>query len=161
MSHVRERFWTPKLRSLVKKVVHRCDVCRGYRATPLKSTVTVNSQLPAFRAELSNPFIVTGVDFAGPVYHEIGKNKIEKAYIALFTCASTRAVHLKLCGDLTAKEFQRALKEFIARRGLPQIIISDNGKTFVATGKWLKVLKKDAFFERLIGIMKRSLSKSI
>jgi len=89
-----------------------------------------------------------------------------------------------LCHDLSAEEFQRALKEFVARRGCPQIIVSDNGKTFVATGKWLSKLKKDqrlanylggleikwklnlarapwwgGFFERLVGIMKRSLSK--
>ena len=95
-------------------------------------------------------------------------------------------MHLKLCHDLSAQEFQRALKEFVARRGCPQIIVSDNGKTFVATGKWLPKLRKDqrltnylgaleikwkfnlagapwwgGFFERLIGIMKRSLSKVI
>ena len=129
---------------------------------------------------------VTGVDFAGPVYYKIMKSTTSKAYIALFTCASIRAVHLKLCPDLSAKEFQRALKEFVARRDCPQIIASDNGKTFVATGKWLSKLKKDqrlanylggleikwrfnlarapwwgGFFEHLVGIMKRSLSKVI
>ena len=52
-------------------------------------------------------------------------------------------MHLRLCPDLTGKEFQRALKEFIARRGSPQIMVSDNGKTFVATRKWLKTLKQD------------------
>lgn len=93
---------------------------------------------------------------------------------------------MKLCGDLTAQEFRWALKEFIARRELPQVMISDNGKTFAATGKWLKVLKKDSslfnfmgelkikwsfnlshgpwwggFFEHLVGVMKRLLSKSL
>ena len=177
---MRERFWTPKLRSLVKKVVHNCDVCRRCRVKP-STSCTFSSKLPAFRAELSDAFSVTGVDFAGRVYH-----KIAKAYIALFTCASTQAVHLKLCCDLTAQECQRALKEFVVRRGCPQTIISDNGKTFVATGKWLSVLKKDhslfnymgklnikwkfnlahapwwgRFFKHLIGIMKRTLSKFI
>ena len=75
---------------------------------------------------------------------------------------------------------------FIARRGCSQTLVSDNGKTFVATGKWLSTLKKDnnlasyigalnrrwkfnlarapwwgGFFERLIGIMKRALSKAV
>ena len=185
MCHMRERFWTPKLRSLVKKVVYNCDVCRRYRVKP-STSCTFGSKLPAFRAELFDAFSVTGVDFAGPVYHKIDKSSTAKAYIALFTCAGTRAVHLKLCRDLTAQEFKRALKEFVARRDCPQTIISDNGKTFVATGKWLSVLKKDhslfnymgklnikwkfnlarapwwgGFFERLIGIMKRTLSKVI
>ena len=182
MCRLRERFWIPKLRSLVKKVVRDCNVCKRYRMKPLPTACTSNSTLPVFRAELS----VTGVDFAGPVYHKVKKSTTGKTYIALFTCASTRAVHLTLCRDLSALEFQRALKEFVARRGCPHTIVSDNGKTFVATGKWLSVLKKDqslanfmeamemkwkcnlarapwwgGFFERLIGIMKRTLSKVI
>ena len=86
-------------------MAHRCDVCRRYRVKSLKSAAKVNSQLPAFRAELSNPFIVIGVDFVGPVYHKIGK-----AEIAPLTCASTRAVHLKVCGDLTGQEFPEGIK---------------------------------------------------
>ena len=53
-----------------------------------------------------------------------------KCYIALFTCASTRAVHLELAPDLTAKSFLRVLKRFFGRRGIPNLFISDNGKTF-------------------------------
>lgn len=76
-----------------------------------------------------------------------------KAYIALFTCASTRAVYLKLCCDLSAEEFQRALKEFVARTGCPQTIVSDNGKTFVATGKCLSKLKKDQRLANYLGAL--------
>ena len=186
LCRVREKFWIPKLRSLTKRVIHNCDICRRYRKKPLTISCTSDSMLPVFRAELSDPFAVTGVDFAGPMYYKIKKSTTAKAYIALFTCASTRAVHLKLCRDLTATEFQRALKEFVARRGCPQTIVSDNGKTFVTTGRWLSTLKKDhgvanylgtlnikwkfnlarapwwgGFFERLVGIMKRSLSKVV
>ena len=128
----------------------------------------------------------TGVDFAGPIKYRIKKKTVGKAYIALFTCATTRALHLKLCRDLTAEEFQRALKEFVARRGTPRLIVSNNGKTFTATKKWLNKLKKNevlmnflaadkiiwrlnlsraswwgGFFERLVGTMKRSLAKAI
>ena len=135
---------------------------------------------------MSEPFAVTGVGFSGPVNYRVKKSVTAKAYIALFTCTSTRAVHLKLCHDLSCAEFQRALKAFIARRGCPHTLVSDNGKTFVATGKWLSTLKKDhnlasnigalnitwkfnlarapwwgGFFERLIGIMKSTLSKAV
>ena len=135
---------------------------------------------------MSDPFAVTGVDFAGPVYYRVRKSVTAKARIALFTCTSTQTVQLKLCRDLSSAEFQRALKVFIARRGCSQTLVSDNGKTFVATGKWLSTLKKDnnlasyigalnrrwkfnlarapwwgGFFERLIGIMKRALSKAV
>ena len=70
----------------------------------------------------------------------MSKTKMEKAYITLFTCAATRAVHLKLCKNLTANCFKRAFKEFVARRGVRKLIVSDNSKTFKATGGWLKKL---------------------
>lgn len=186
LCRMREKFWIPKLRSLTKRVIHNCNICRRYRKKPLTTSCTSDSMLPVFRAELSDPFTVTGVDFAGPMHYKVKKSTTAKAYIALFTCASTRAVHLKLCCDLTASEFRRALKEFVARRGCPQTMVSDNGKTFVATGRWLSTLKKDhgvanylgtlnikwkfnlarapwwgGFFERRIGIMKRSLLKVV
>ena len=141
MSDVRRCYWIPKLRSLVKQVLHECNACKRYRVKPLPPPG--KSVLPAFRTEMSDPFIVTGVDFAGPIIYKVKKGTFGKWYVALFTYASTRAVHLKLCRELTAPEFQRSLKGFVARRGLPKSMVSDSGKTFVATNKWLKTLKRN------------------
>ena len=184
MSKVRERFWIQKLRSIVKKVLHNCNLCKRFRVKPLSNPS--KSMLPDFRTDLNEPFLVTGVDFAGPVRYRIAKGKIGKAYMVLFTCTSKRAVYLKLCEDMTAPVFQRALKEFVARRGSPRLMVSNNGRTFIATKKWLKTLRKNehlssyimeqgiqwrfnmsrapwwgGFFERLIGIMKRNSSKVV
>ena len=127
-------------------MIRDCTVCKRYRWKPLSTSPILESRLPLFRTELSDPF-------AGPVYYKITKSSTTKAYIALFTCASTRAVHLKLCRNLSATEFQRASKEFTARRGCPQTIVSDNGKTFVATGKWLSVLKRDHSLANFMGML--------
>ena len=97
-----------------------------------------------------NPFAVTGVDFAGPIIysfsgpyfpafglntdHKINKN-VGKYYPGLFTCNTTRVVHLELCKDLTIEEFKRTLKEFVARKGKPQMLVSDDGKRFVSASK--------------------------
>ena len=62
--------------------------------------------LPGFRTNDIEPFAVTGVDFAGPLKYKETNKSFGKCYVALFTCASTRAVYLKLCHDLTAEEFQ-------------------------------------------------------
>ena len=58
-----------------------------------------------------------------------GKEEVNKAYVTLFTCASTRAVHLALCKTMMLDEFQRMLRWFGARRGKPQVTIRDNAKT--------------------------------
>ena len=136
LCRMRKKFWVPKLRGLTKKVIRDCTVCKRYRWKPLSTSPILEPRLPLFRTELSDSFVVTGVDFAGPVYYKITKSSIAKAYITLFTCARTRAVHLKLCCNMSATEFQRALKEFTAKRGCPQTTVSDSGKTFVVTRKW-------------------------
>eukprot|EP00794_Sanderia_malayensis_P015606 gene15606-biopygen13313 len=86
-------------------------------------------------------FTVTRVDFAGTIKYKQNKNKVGKAYAALFTCPSTRTFHLKLCKDMTAEEFKVAFKEFMATRGTPKMMISENAKAFITTNKWLKRLK--------------------
>ena len=101
-----------------------------------------NSQLPSFRSQMTDLFACTGVDLWGPIAYRVGKREVEKAYIGLFTSATTRAVHLKVCKDLTGEEFQSALKAIVVRRGTPKLMVSDNGKTFTATRKWLSRLKK-------------------
>ena len=139
MGQIREKFWIPQLRRLVKTVRYRCSKCKGQRAkVSLPKGISV---LPTFRTQLSEPFYTTGVDFAGPLYYKVGKGNTQKAYIILFTCASTRAVHLVLCKSMAVEEFKRALKWFVVRRGKPNTIISDNAKTFRAARTWLQRVK--------------------
>ena len=60
----------------------------------------------------------------------LSKGEMHKCFIALFTCASTRDLHLELTPDLFANSFLRVLQRFLGRRGLPILFISDNGTTF-------------------------------
>ena len=70
-----------------------------------------------------------------------GKDEqMSKVYIALFTCCVTRAVHLELVVDLSIDTFKRCLRRFIARRGVPTLMVSDNTKTFKGIDKELRVL---------------------
>ena len=96
--------------------------------------------LPLHRIEFIEPFLVVDVDFAGPILYKRTAKETGKALVALFTCCSTCVVHLRLTPDLSAPEFIKTLKEFVARRGTPKLIISDNARTFTATKKWLKTL---------------------
>ena len=62
---------------------------------------------------------------------------------ALVSPLLTRAVHLEVLKTLELSEFLESLKRFVARRGRPKIIYSDNGATFKAASKWLKQVHKD------------------
>ncbi len=88
-----------------------------------------------------SPFTNTGVDFAGPLYVRYpGSTKSSKVWLCLFTCCVVRAVHLDLVPDMTATAFLRCLKHFVARRGLPRRIISDNAQTFKCAAKTVQAM---------------------
>jgi len=98
--------------------------------------------MPYFRVEASRPFETTGVDFAGTITLKITKKEQGKCYILLFTCATSRAVHLQLTKTRTAEEFQRRLNVFIARRIRPKLIVLDNTSVFKSTATWIKNIRK-------------------
>ena len=113
--------------------VSECVTCRPY-STPLTAT------LPDFRVKEALPSSRVGVGFAGPLYVKEKSGQMGKAYIALFSCCVTRAVHLDLVEDLSTGTFRCCLRRFIAKRGMPVLIVQDNVKTFQATEKALKKL---------------------
>ncbi len=115
-------------------------MCKVFSTKPYGPTET--AALPSFRTEVSRPFEHTGVDFAGPIYYRTSKKEEDKAYVLIFTCATSRAVHLELTRSQTAKEFQQKLNAFITRRTRPRRIISDNAATFRATANWIKTIRK-------------------
>ena len=61
-------------------------------------------------------------------------------YICLFTCATTRAVHLEVVTDLSTETFLLTFRRFVNRKSLPQIILSDNASTYLSAAEELKTL---------------------
>ena len=66
---------------------------------------------------------------------EIGFNshRMQKCYILLITCSSTRVIHLEVTCDVNATSLVLALRRFISRKGIPLVIFSDNFKSFKAS----------------------------
>lgn len=129
LSTIREEFWPPRGRRLVQSVVRNCFRCTRLNPVPAQQQI---GQLPVPRITPSRPFSITGVDYAGPLYlRPIHKRAAPaKAYLCVFVCFSTKAVHLELVNDLSTQAFLCSLRRFIARRGRPTHIHSDNGKNF-------------------------------
>lgn len=184
LGELRSRFWVPKGRQAVKKVLKECVTCMKAQGKPFKSPPV--AALPDFRVRQSTPFSKVGIDFAGPLFVKSKTGEMVKSYLVLFTCCVTRALHLDLVADLTATTFLRCLRRFAARRGTPSLIISDNAKTFKASAKvikrlcdneevrahlqsnridWRFILERapwwGGFYERMIGTVKRCLRKAL
>ena len=90
--------------------------------------------------------IILGVDFAGPLYVKdiYSRNEnLNKCCLLLFSCATTRALHLKITQDVSANSVILALRRFMARRGNPRLFISDNFKSFksLEVKKFLRKLR--------------------
>lgn len=78
-------------------------------------------------------------------------SKNHKAYIAVFVCFATKALHLELVSDLTTEAFVASLKRLISRRGKPIHIYSDNATTFVGVKRQLKELYELLKDEQALG----------
>ncbi len=184
MTKLRETYWIPRLRRLVRKVTKKCNGCKRFQAVALASPPP--GKFPSDRTVGSSAFEVIGVDYAGPIPYRSAKNRERKSYILLYTCSLSRAIHLELLPDLTTTEFIHSFKMFIARRGRPKKVYSDNGKTFVGAATWLRKLMKEeqlhnwlaeqriiwqfnlsrapwwgGQFERMVGLVKQALYKTI
>jgi len=138
MCAVRQRFWPLAARSTIRKIIHDCVAC--FKCRPIASQALM-ADLPKQRVTISRPFTNTGVDYAGPIHIKESKRRnarMLKAYISVFVCFATKAVHLEIVSDLTSEAFLAALKRFMSRRGRPACIYSDNGTTFVGANKQIK-----------------------
>lgn len=63
-----------------------------------------------------------------------------KAYIAIFICCVTRAIHLEVVSSVSTEAFIAAFRRFIARRGKPLNMYSDNGTNFVGANNDIQEL---------------------
>ncbi|CAK1579069.1 unnamed protein product [Parnassius mnemosyne] len=134
---LRTRFWILRARILVKAKIRKCLICAKLNATARSQLM---GDLPRVRITPAKPFLNTCMDFAGPFHILISRGRgarTNKAYIALFVCMSTKAIHLELVGDLTSDAFIGAFRRFVARRGRCAHIWSDQGRNFVGANRIL------------------------
>lgn len=131
LATLRHKFWIINGRNLARKTTHDCIKCCRFSG---KTYQPIMGNLPEPRLHGGFPFINTAVDYCGPVLIADRKGRgcrLKKAYICAFVCLAVRAIHIELVTDLTSQGFLSALNRFIARRGKPANIYSDNGTNFV------------------------------
>ena len=89
------------------------------------------ADLPTFCITPNEPqFTRVGLDYFGPFLIKRARSEV-KRYGCLFTCLATRAIHLEVSQSLDTDSFLNAMQRFIARRGLPKEVLSDNGTNLV------------------------------
>ncbi|KAI5731558.1 hypothetical protein M8J77_012244 [Diaphorina citri] len=172
---LRKLYWVPTGRSQVSKVIKKCRACIKYGGGPYK--LPEMPPLPKERVAVCPPFTYTGVDYFGPLTVIEGGTR-RKRWCVLFTCMAVRAIHLEVVEDMTTDEFLNCLRRFVATRGSPVAIVSDNALQFKLsenvlnssfcqdkniTWRFIAELSpwQGGFYERLIGLVKNCLRRSL
>lgn len=134
VNELRQRFYIPHIRAQLKKVMQECVWCKVHKCRP---KVPRMAPLPVQRITPNlRPFSFTGVDYFGPLIVTVGR-RAEKRWVSLFTCLTTRAIHLEVVHSLSSQSCVMAIRRFACRRGMPIEFFSDNGTNFTdARTKW-------------------------
>ena len=135
-AEVRQRFWIPQIQQLVKSVLYHCVPYKKVHGKPFKTNVI--PPLPEFRVQCNSPFNITGIDYTGALWVKGPNKQLVKAYIILFTCLITRAIHLEVVTDQSCDSFLIAFRRFCGRRGFPSLVLSDNATVFVSAADFLR-----------------------
>lgn len=169
---LRDEYWIVGARRICKGVKQECLPCQRQDSVAGDQTM---APLPKIRVTEAPAFSVTGLDHCGPLYCcDFGSKKF---YVLLFTCAVIRAVHLELVESLSAEATLSALRRFVARRGMPSVVMSDNARGFIAAKdlvlkyfgvdgpEWKYIVPRapwwGGWWERLIKTVKSALKRSV
>ena len=114
-AQTRTRFWIQGCRNQVQKLILNCVKCShfiGNKEEPLMG------DLPKERIRVpSGSFEYVGLDCGAPFYLKASRSESNKAYLALFVCFASKAIHLELVSDLTTNACIAALSSFTSRKG--------------------------------------------
>ena len=123
--------WIVKGRSLAKKVVSKCVVCRRERKLLESQQMGV---LKEQHLTVCPPWTYVSLDFCGPVQvrGEVEKQKAMKCWILVYVDQSSRAISLLLAPGYSTADFLLKHDYFTTQRGIPKKIVSDRGTQLVA-----------------------------
>ena len=136
-SVLQQEYWIMGLRNALRSIKHQCIQCRKVSAQPLQPQM---ADFPKERLTGTNhPFQNTGIDYFGPFEVKFLRKTV-KYWCCLFTCLTTRAVHIEVVDGLETDACMMAITRFMARRGRPHMFISDNGTNFVGSAREFREL---------------------
>ena len=138
-SAIRQRFWITNGLATVKKIISRCPDCQRASKPPMTQKM---APLPESRVVDSHAWATAGVDMMGPfLVKKNGSRANHKTYVALFTCFTTRSIHIEMVEKMDAESFIQALERFTARCPGLKHLVSDNGTNFLGSRS---ILSKEA-----------------
>ena len=142
LNNLRQRgIWIVNANAIIRHLIHNCVICRKLRGKM--------ADLRQERCTEAAPFTYCGVDMFGPLIIKERRSEL-KRYGALFTCFSSRAVHIEVTNSLDADSFILALC---------RLIWLDNGTNFVGARNELQRALKKMKHDRIKKLLTRKWSR--
>ncbi|XP_056020363.1 uncharacterized protein LOC125680242 [Ostrea edulis] len=133
-------FWIIGGKRQVTSIIFHCVTCRKLRRCVEHQ---IMADLPKDRLTPGPPFSSVGVDTFGPwqivTRRTRGGQAHGKRWAIMFSCLTSRAVHMEVIEDMTSSSFINALRRFIAIRGHVKEFRSDRGTNFIGSTEHLGV----------------------
>lgn len=141
----------------ISRVIFNCVTCRKLRG---RQQEQIMAELPEDRLSTDPPFAYVGLDVFGPwpvtVRKTRGGQSDAKRWAVIFTCMSTRAIHIEIIESMDTSSFINALRRFFAIRGSVKLLRSDCGTNFVSACKELQIDKQGCHNSKLHSFLKDS-----
>lgn len=126
INEIFQKYHISRLRPLLRTIHSNCPMCKIQRANPRPPEM---GSLPEARMKAyERPFSYVGIDFVGPFLMTVGRC-CEKRYGVIFTCLTCQPVHVEVAYSLSLNSCVMAVRNFIARRGVPIHVYSDINPT--------------------------------
>ena len=152
----RKRFWIVGVRKMAKQVTSKCVTCKKLRRKPMGQLM---GQLPKLRVAAGFPaFSSTALDMFGPFQVKVGRKPLKEAHVIIFTCMTTRAIHLELVTDKSTDTFLMAFSRLASLRGHPINCWSDCGTNFVGAQQYLKEVMQGWDIPRIQSVLSNEFS---
>ena len=141
---------------MAKALTAKCITCRKLRKKPLDQLM---GQIPSLRVAAGfPPFPNTAIDMFGPLHIKLNRKILKEAQVVIFTCLTTRAVHLELVNDKAAHVFLMVFRRFASLRGHPRVCWSDCGTNFVGAQSYLKEVMQSWIVPKIQGVLSEEFS---
>ncbi|KAM7373874.1 hypothetical protein PAMP_006564 [Pampus punctatissimus] len=132
--------WILGCKRLINSVLHKCIICWKLRG---KLEEQCMADLPLERLKICPPFTYVGLDVFGPwsivTRRTRGGQAESKRWAIMFSCLSSRAVHIELIESMDASSCINAFRRFFALRGPVRQLQSDCGTNFIGASKELEM----------------------
>ena len=153
----RKRFWIAGVQKMAKQVTSKCVTCKKLRR---KSMGQLMGQLPKLRVAAGFPaFSSTALDMFGPFRVKVGRKTLKEGHVIIFTCMTTKAIHLELVTDKTIDTFLMAFHRFAwLEASHPINCWSDCGTNFVGAQQYLREVMQGWDIPRIQSVLSNEFS---